>query len=82
LVEGAPLVLSNPSIYTFLTSYNHGRTPTIIPDTSFSVVTLFFGPQEVRDGKMVVVLVGGSNGNHVMAADLGRRPEFEVSGDY
>eukprot|EP00730_Choanoeca_flexa_P007610 TRINITY_DN12358_c1_g3_i10.p1 TRINITY_DN12358_c1_g3~~TRINITY_DN12358_c1_g3_i10.p1 ORF type:complete len:462 (+),score=79.28 TRINITY_DN12358_c1_g3_i10:1852-3237(+) len=34
--------------------------------------------QEVRDGKMVVVLVGGSNGNHVLAADLGRRPEFEV----
>ena len=30
---------------------------------------------------MVVVLVGGSNGNHVMAADLGRRPEFEVQQD-
>lgn len=29
-------------------------------------------------GRKVVVLCGGSNGNHVLAADLGRRQDYEV----
>eukprot|EP00049_Salpingoeca_infusionum_P000869 m.43006 g.43006 ORF g.43006 m.43006 type:complete len:466 (-) comp10754_c0_seq2:1326-2723(-) len=29
-------------------------------------------------GKRVIVLVGGSNGTHVLAADLGRREDYEV----
>lgn len=37
-------------------------------------------PQELPQSKKVIVLCGGSNGTHVLVADLARRADFEVRG--